>query len=125
MAGKTFSTRAPIINHCQIGLIRMTIKINKFNDHYTIEIEHDLSIYEVEEYRQQLLEKCDLISSARVELNEEIELDTAGIQLLISLQKQIQGAGGNLTVQTTSAHAIHLFDIFNLTSQFKLNDRDG
>lgn len=125
MAGKTFSTSAPIISHCQIGLITMTIKIDKFEDHYTIKIDHDLTIYEVEEYRQQLLEKCDLISLARVELNENIELDTAGIQLLISLQKQIQGAGGDLTVQTTSAHAIHLFDMLNLTSQFKLNDRDG
>jgi len=102
----------------------MTIKIDNFKDHSTIKIEHDLTIYEVDEYRQQLLEKCDLTHSATVQLSDQTELDTAGIQLLISLQKQLQGAGGDLTVHTTAAQAIHLFEVFNLSSQFKLNERD-
>ncbi|TWX72761.1 lipid asymmetry maintenance protein MlaB [Colwellia sp. C1TZA3] len=101
----------------------MTIKIDNFEDHCTIKIDQDLTIYEVDEYRKQLLEKCDLNHSATVELSDEVELDTAGIQLLISLQKQLQATGGDLTVCTTSVQAINLFAVFNLSSQFKLTDR--
>lgn len=102
----------------------MTITIDKCKDHYTIKIDHELTIYEVETYRKELLEQCDLTCAAMVQLSEDIELDTAGIQLLLSLQKQLQSAGKDVTVQATGAQAIHLFDVFNLSNQFNLNDKD-
>ena len=101
----------------------MTITIDQLKSHCTIKIDGGLSIYEVAAYRNQLVENCDSATSATVELSDEVELDTAGIQLLISLQKQLQAAGGELTVQATGEQSTQVIDVFNLSSQFNLADR--
>jgi anti-anti-sigma regulatory factor len=104
-------------------VIAMTITIDQLNDDCTIKFDGDLTIYQVAEYQKQLVEKCDLVVSATVQLGVEVELDTAGIQLLISFQKQLQAAGGDLTVQTTGEQSTQVIEVFNLSSQFNLADR--
>jgi len=120
MVGKTVSARYSLISNFKIGLIPMTIKINNQNNHSTIQIDGDLTIFQMSEYHKKLLEKCESISSATVELSGEVELDTAGIQLLISLQKKFRAAGGDLTVQTTSEKVTKVIELFNLSGEFKL-----
>jgi anti-sigma B factor antagonist len=96
----------------------MTINITINKDHCTIKIDGDLTIVQISEYHQQLVDKCLSVTSATVELSDNTELDTAGIQLLISLQQQFQSAGGDLTVRTTGEPSIKVIDLFNLSSQF-------
>jgi len=101
----------------------MTITINKRKHHCIIKIDGDLSIYEVAEYHKKLVEKLDAVTSATVELSQDIEIDTAGIQLLISLQKQLQATGGDLTVQSEGGKSAQIIEVFNLSKQFRFSDR--
>jgi anti-sigma B factor antagonist len=96
----------------------MTINININEDHCTIKIDGDLTIFQISEYHRQLVDKCQSVTSATVDLSDNTELDTAGIQLLISLQQQFQSAGGDLTVRTTGEASTKAIDLFNLSSQF-------
>jgi anti-anti-sigma factor len=122
MAGKTVSARSAFSCNYQAGLIVMTIKINKSKNHCTIKIDGDLTIYQMAEYHGQLVEKCNSATSATVELSDDSELDAAGIQLLISLQKQLQAAGGDLTLQTTGEQSTKVIEMFNLSRQFKSSE---
>jgi len=96
----------------------MTINIKNSKGHSTITIDGDLTIFQIADYHKQLVKQCESATSATVELNDEAELDTAGIQLLISLQRQFQSAGGDLTVSTTGEQSAKVIDLFNLSSQF-------
>jgi anti-anti-sigma factor len=96
----------------------MTINITINKDHCLIKIDGDLTIFQISEYHQQLADKCQSVTLATVELSDNTELDTAGIQLLISLQQQFQSTGGDLTVRTTGEPATKVIDLFNLSSQF-------
>jgi anti-anti-sigma factor len=100
----------------------MAININKHRGHYTIKLDGDLSIYEVADYHQELVEKLGSATSATIELSQGLEMDTAGIQFLISLQKQFQATGGDLTVQSKGEKSAQVIDVFNLTKQFKFSD---
>jgi anti-anti-sigma factor len=119
MADKTFSTGSSIVSDLQAGLIAMTINISKRKDHCTIKIDGDFSIYEVAEYHKKLFRKCGSVTSARVELSQDLEIDTAGIQLLISFQKQLQANDGDLTVQSKGGKFPQIIEVFNLAKQFK------
>lgn len=85
-----------------------------------IELAGSLTIYQVSDARAALLEALAtaparewLISLARVD-----ELDTAGVQLLLSAQRYLAPSGGNLQV-VDAVQAVHeLFDLLRVTQLY-------
>jgi anti-sigma B factor antagonist len=75
-----------------------------------------LTIYEVGEARSQLLERVMAAPAGSWTLELQLdEFDTAGAQLLLALQRQLQQAGGALLVSAASDAVQELLDLLHLT----------
>lgn len=74
----------------------------------------ELTIYEAEGLRDELLTALDGHSALELDLSSVSEIDTAGLQVLMALKKTGRGRGVPVTLSHHSesvTRAIHLFDL--------------
>lgn len=74
----------------------MGVKVEADENRYLIHFDGELTIYTVAEYRQAILEACEWDRNIEVYLSEVGEIDTAGLQLLASLHRQVMSGGNKL-----------------------------
>lgn len=80
----------------------------------------DLTIFQVGDYRRQLLEMPSGGQEAVADLSATTDLDGAGLQLLIALQKQLRAAGSELSLQDPAAAVTAALAACNLSDHFRL-----
>ncbi len=80
----------------------------------------NLTIYEVSETHAALLDLLGShpLSRLQLDLGAVDELDSAGVQLLLALQRQIQRGGGVLEVTAASASATELLELLRLRALY-------
>ncbi|MCB1903359.1 MAG: STAS domain-containing protein, partial [Gammaproteobacteria bacterium] len=61
----------------------------------------------------QLLAECQDAQNVTFDLSDVNEVDTAGVQLLISLQKQLNSVDGNLLLAGQSEQLLNTLNAFN------------
>ncbi len=85
----------------------------------SIKISGDCTIFHVAEAKSTLLHNiAKLDRKVTLDLDDVTELDTAGVQLLLMLNKRVLAAGGKLRISALSAAAKQVFDALNLDSAF-------
>lgn len=94
----------------------LTIKTEKQIRH--IAFAGDLTIYQAAEYRQQLVENPSRAKRYQLDLSEVTEIDGAGVQLLLSLDKSIRSAGASLSLGGASDSAESALALFNLSRRW-------
>lgn len=89
----------------------------------SIKIAGDFTIYEAQEARAQLLNnERGLDKNVILNLGQLEELDCAGVQLLLMLNKQVGRLGGNLKVNSLSDSARQVIITLNLSAPFSLQE---
>ena len=83
-----------------------------------ITITEDLTIYHALELKQRLLEGIEQASALELDLSHVAEIDTAGLQLLILVQRETAARGRPLTVTQMSNSVRETLDFCNLTQLF-------
>lgn len=98
----------------------MALHIHGEEGHCRLGVDGDLTIFQVAEYRQQLLAECAQAGTVTLDLSETRELDTSGVQLLLALRKQVMAGGGKLKLAGISDAAGKTLAVFNLAAEFPL-----
>ncbi|MDH5518512.1 MAG: STAS domain-containing protein [Gammaproteobacteria bacterium] len=88
------------------------------NQQIDIQIPADMTIYEAGELKELFESSLSAANCINVSLNNVTEIDTAGIQLMVSLKKN--AARDNKVVNFTahSSAVVSLLDLFDMTTYF-------
>jgi anti-anti-sigma factor len=84
----------------------------------SFQLEGELTIYTVEARKDQLLAALDQSSRLELDLSGITEVDTAGLQLLIALERETQHRGVTLTWRAPSQAVIDALEISRLRTAF-------
>jgi anti-anti-sigma factor len=88
-----------------------------------LSLDGELTIYTVSQAKQALLEDHENFSSSvAIDLNGVSEIDTAGLQLLLFVQKQLSSLGKKLHVVKSNEQVDALFAHLDVTSYFTLEN---
>ncbi|UQB42929.1 STAS domain-containing protein [Thiomicrospira microaerophila] len=82
-------------------------------------IRSDLVLSRVAEL-QKRIGQLDLSAVSQLDLSAVKALDSAGIALLLTLQQELKGS---LSIISPPAHLVTLLGLYNLESQFKLDEQ--
>lgn len=83
-------------------------------DAMIMKIDGDLSVYEVESLRQELLAGLEASSACRLDLSAVTQCDTAAVQVLLAAQRSAAGAGKTVTVGAMGTAVRTVFDDLGL-----------
>lgn len=97
----------------------MTINISNSSEGQKIVIDDELTIFKVAEYQQTLLEYPDFKKSVSLDLSAVEEVDTAGLQLLLSLLKHLDDLDCEIAEVSTNAVVDQGLELFNLHNFFQ------
>jgi anti-sigma B factor antagonist len=89
----------------------MGVKVTTGDNSCRVCLEGELTIYKVAEYRQALLDSCQWDRDIEVDLSEVSELDSAGLQLLAALHRQVLEGGNKLVCIGASEVAVSAFEL--------------
>lgn len=81
----------------------------------TLRLSGECTIYHAATAKELLLaDSKGFDKTVKLDLEQISELDTAGVQLLLMLQKSVQQAGGSLQLQASNATVDQVLRIFHL-----------
>lgn len=92
------------------------IKTTQRKTQLSVKIEGALTIYTVEDAANQLRELDKLDQKVVCDLSAVNELDTTGIQLLLSLVKSTNAKGGELIISKVNQLVNEVIDLFALSA---------
>lgn len=78
----------------------------------------ELTIYSVVDNKAKLMALLDSTEQLEIDLSEIIELDTAGLQLLILAKRESTEKGKKLTMSGHSETVLDVFELCNLSGFF-------
>ena len=96
----------------------MSLTITQSDGFCTLKLEGALAIFRIAEFHKQLLEECQDRQVVVLDLHDTDELDTAGIQLLLSLEKQLKKNAGSLSLVGMNEQVSKTLEIYNLLTHF-------
>lgn len=79
-----------------------------------IKITGDLTIYQVAEWRERLLPALLGSNEIQLDLSEMGEIDTAGLQILIALNRQVADENGSFSIVSCSESVRQVIDFMKL-----------
>lgn len=86
----------------------------------TLRLSGECTIYHVSNVKDALLGDCKgFDKTVQLQLEQISEIDTAGVQLLLMLQKVVQQAGGQLQLQSSNDTVNQVLRIFNLPAPLR------
>lgn len=83
-----------------------------------IEIGDNLTIYQVPQQKDRLLEALSASDALELDLSQVGEIDTAGLQLLLLVKREAMKAGKALTLSAHSPAVRELFEFTRLAGYF-------
>jgi anti-anti-sigma factor len=89
----------------------MGVRVEAEENRFCVHFEGELTIYKVAEYRQAMLESCEWDRDIEIELSEVSEVDTAGLQLLAALYRQVRESGNKLECNGASEAVVAAFEL--------------
>lgn len=96
----------------------MSIQIENTEQHCTMRVDGELTIYTAAECRQQLLDHLQQCDDLTVDLSAVSEMDSAGLQVLLVLKKQADKAGCGLQLVQHSPAVLEVFEVLDLQAHF-------
>jgi len=96
----------------------MAIKSRKQRSGYKTSLEGEITIYEANELCEKLLKQfsaCDFID---INLQSVTEIDTAGIQILLSLKREAISLGKTVKISMHSDCVVEAFELMNIAHEF-------
>jgi len=81
-------------------------------------IDEDMTIYVIEELKQGLAAEIDIHDTLELNLAEVEEVDSAGIQLLLALSRELQLKNKQLRLTALSGAVAKLLESYGLSDRF-------
>ena len=86
----------------------------------SLRISGEATIYEAANLHAQLLnDNAGFNKTVQLNLEQVSELDTAGVQLLLMLQREISQLGGTLKLQASNEYVDQVLNVFHLPPPFQ------
>jgi anti-sigma B factor antagonist len=99
----------------------MNISRKKNKDHTLIRFEGELTIYTAAQTQQGLFKDHEKLPlNVGLDLQAVSEIDTAGLQILLLLQKVMAARGGQVFIAATNETIEQVFTVLDLHSYFAL-----
>jgi len=83
-----------------------------------VEVPGDMTIYEAGETRDLFKDVLEKNNTINVNLSNVSEIDSSGIQLMVSLKKNAASKEKTVSFVSHSSAVVDLLDLFDLTSYF-------
>jgi anti-sigma B factor antagonist len=96
----------------------MPASIELNNDLCRIRIQGEMTIYTALDLRQALVPCLDRAARVDIDLSEVNEMDSAGVQLLMLMKREMAGRGTSLMLTAHSQAVTDVIDTFNLAAFF-------
>lgn len=97
----------------------MPLKTTANNGNLLLALDGELSIFQAAERKPELLHVLSLVQQTlSLDLSAVDEIDTAGVQLLLLLQREIQRSGREIEVVAYSPAVLAVFDLLQLHELF-------
>ena len=84
----------------------------------SLTIENELTIFTASEMKGGLLAFLDTGSDLEIDLSQVVEIDTAGLQILILIKREAAKAGKSLKFAMHSKPVLEIMELANLTTAF-------
>lgn len=81
-------------------------------------IEGDLTIYQANDVYEKFRKQFAVCEEIEIDLQFVSELDTAGVQILLSVKRQALEAGKQITMSMHSEPVIEVFELLNIAHEF-------
>jgi anti-anti-sigma factor len=81
-------------------------------------INEDMTIYHAEALKEKLMETLSRSAVFELDLSQVVEIDTAGLQLLLLAKRESQLQGKTFRIVAHSPAAHELIDFFNMAAYF-------
>jgi anti-sigma B factor antagonist len=89
----------------------------------SLSVEGELTIYSVNQAKQEMLHDYSNFSGqVALDLHKVSELDTAGVQLLLFLEKFLQGLDKKLYLVKSNSHVDEILDVLGIAAHFTLDN---
>jgi len=99
----------------------MSIEISTEKNVCSLKIIGDLTIFQMSEYHQLLVSEGIFKDQLELDFSLLEEVDTAGIQLILSLEKEVNKAGGKVTIIAKNSVLDEGLAVLNLLQHFKFS----
>ena len=87
-----------------------------------VTIEDDMTIYSINEIKNDLSREIELYQKFDLDLSGVEEIDTAGIQLILALRRELISKSKELKISAVSDVVTKLFKNYSINSLFNLGD---
>jgi anti-sigma B factor antagonist len=94
----------------------MTIEFSERNG--ILHLAGEMTIYQAAEIKQPLVAMLQARHDLEIDLSGIIEIDTAGVQLLILIKKEADRAGKKLRLVSHSQAVLEMMNLYNLAGFF-------
>ncbi|MEY4505243.1 MAG: hypothetical protein RL154_1540 [Pseudomonadota bacterium] len=98
--------------------------VNLNNETLTIIIEDELTIYQVENIKKEILKNFDSVNKVSININEVTKIDSAGFQLLVSLKQTCKTLNKDFIVSDLSNQTIKFLQLFGCAN-YLAKGQDG
>ena len=96
----------------------MTMKSKKQNGICKISLAGELTIYQAGEVYEKLRKQFSSCECMEIDLHEITELDTAGVQILLSLKEAANVESKKISLSLHSEAVIEVFELLNIAHEF-------
>ena len=103
----------------------MTLKISQDSNVEglcKLTIEDDMTIYSINEIKSAISHEIELYQKFELDLRGVEEIDTAGIQLILALRRELISKSKELKISAVSDVVTTLFKSYSINSLFNLGD---
>ena len=94
----------------------MAIEFSEQNG--SVRLQGELTIYHAAEIKQPLIAKLETTRDLEIDLSGIVEIDTAGVQILILLKKEADRLGKTLRLAAHSQAVVEMMNLYNLAGFF-------
>jgi anti-sigma B factor antagonist len=77
-----------------------------------------MTIYSAAAAKNTLLDALDVTAHIEIDLSEVVEMDTAGVQLLVLLKREAAAIGKRVSLAGHSIAVLEVFDCYRLSAYF-------
>jgi anti-anti-sigma factor len=103
----------------------MTLKISQDSNVEglcKLTIEDDMTIYSINEIKSAISHEIELYQKFELDLRSVEEIDTAGIQLILALRRELISKSKEFKISAVSDVVTKLFKSYSINSLFNLGD---
>ena len=96
----------------------MSVHIERDEQVCRARIDGELTIYSAAEHKSQLLDHLEDCEELELDLSAVGEMDSAGLQILLILKRQLEAAGRGLRLTNHSQAVFEVLELLNMQAHF-------